>query len=526
MQDAILRYGGIYTVALAYAGTGNNKAVRRLLHVAVSDVNDDVRRAAVTSLGFLLFRNPTQVPRIVELLSESYNPHVRYGSTLALGIACAGTGLDEAVDLLEPMLKDPVDFVRQGACISLAMVLIQQNETLNPRVGAVRKALEKVISDKHEDAMAKFGAALAQGLIDAGGRNVTISLQSRGGSSNMPAIVGMALFTQFWYWFPLAHFASLALTPTALVGLNRELQIPQFEFVSHARPSLFAYPAPVKPPTEKKVEKVETAVLSTTAKAQARQRTKEKEKAAAEGEVMETDEKPAEASKDDDAMKTDDEPAKAGGEGEGKAKSKRERKAEPTSETLPNYSRVTPAQLKYVTFPTDARFVPIRPVQGASGGAQHDVHNTSTVAGRLLGTATPAPGASGAVTPSSPANAGGGAKAQPRASGNGKPSAPPTASAESARTILSSSAGGGGGILLLVDRRPNEPFTPLALEETVAADEVSAEDAAAIAAAATAPDEPEQGQRETTGVAGAGASGASGDATGGPAQGGSGPEAR
>ncbi|RKO84054.1 armadillo-type protein, partial [Blyttiomyces helicus] len=93
-KDPILRYGGIYTVAMAYAGTGNNKAIRRLLHVAVSDVNDDVRRAAVTALGFLLFRTPKQVPRIVQLLSESYNPHVRYGATLALGISCAGTGME------------------------------------------------------------------------------------------------------------------------------------------------------------------------------------------------------------------------------------------------------------------------------------------------------------------------------------------------------------------------------------------------------------------------------------------------
>ncbi|KAG1244613.1 hypothetical protein G6F68_015381 [Rhizopus microsporus] len=52
-KDPVLRYGGIYTIAMAYNGTGNNKAIRRLLHVAVSDVNDDVRRAAVTSLGFL-----------------------------------------------------------------------------------------------------------------------------------------------------------------------------------------------------------------------------------------------------------------------------------------------------------------------------------------------------------------------------------------------------------------------------------------------------------------------------------------
>ncbi len=94
LQDSIMRYGGMFTIALAYAGTGNNKAIRKLLHVAVSDVNDDVRRSAVTALGFVLFRNHTQVPRVVQLLAESYNPHVRHGATLALGISCAGTGLE------------------------------------------------------------------------------------------------------------------------------------------------------------------------------------------------------------------------------------------------------------------------------------------------------------------------------------------------------------------------------------------------------------------------------------------------
>ncbi len=62
---------------------------------------------------------------MVQLLSESYNPHVRYGATLALGISCAGTGLQGAIDLLEPMTEDTVDFVRQGALIALAMILIQ-----------------------------------------------------------------------------------------------------------------------------------------------------------------------------------------------------------------------------------------------------------------------------------------------------------------------------------------------------------------------------------------------------------------
>jgi len=316
--DAILRYGGMYTLALAYAGTGNNQAIRKVLHVAVSDVNDDVRRAAVTALGFLLFRNPTQVPRIVQLLSESYNPHVRYGSALALGISCAGTGLEDAIALLEPLTKDPVDFVRQGACMSLAMILIEQNETSHPKVASTRAIYKTILADKHADPMAKFGAALSQGIIDAGGRNVTISMQNKSGSGNMPAIVGMALFAQFWYWFPLAHCLSLAFTPTAIIGVNKDLnvrprlalscavssrrtvpdlpafppilsldplplslarsplpQLPKFEFVSNAKPSLFAYQPATKPPTKEAVEKVKTAVLSTTAKATARAKAKE-----------------------------------------------------------------------------------------------------------------------------------------------------------------------------------------------------------------------------------------------------------
>ena len=59
--DPLLRHGGMYALALAYRGTANNGAVRQLLHFAVSDVSDDVRRAAVMSLGFVLYSEPEQV---------------------------------------------------------------------------------------------------------------------------------------------------------------------------------------------------------------------------------------------------------------------------------------------------------------------------------------------------------------------------------------------------------------------------------------------------------------------------------
>lgn len=38
----------------------------------------------------------------------------------------------------------------------------------------------ETIKDKHEEVMARFGSVLAHGILDAGGRNVTIGLHSEG----------------------------------------------------------------------------------------------------------------------------------------------------------------------------------------------------------------------------------------------------------------------------------------------------------------------------------------------------------
>lgn len=133
--------------------------------------------------------------------------------------------LQDAIEILEPMTKDSVDFVRQGAFIALGMILVEQSEASSPSLAATRAKYHKVISDKHEDPMARFGAAIGQGFIDAGGRNVTISLQSRAGSTNTSAIVGMVMFCQFWYWYPLAHCACLSFSPTGIIGLNGDLKV-------------------------------------------------------------------------------------------------------------------------------------------------------------------------------------------------------------------------------------------------------------------------------------------------------------
>lgn len=54
---------------------------------------------------------------------------------------------------------------------------------------------------------------------------MTINLQTRTGHTNMVAAVGLLVFQQFWYWYPLAHTLCLAFTPTAIIGLNDKLQV-------------------------------------------------------------------------------------------------------------------------------------------------------------------------------------------------------------------------------------------------------------------------------------------------------------
>merc|ERR1739846_85264 len=336
-KDANLRRSGMYTIAMAYCGTASNAAIQRLLHMAASDVDPDVRRTAVMALGFLLFKKPEQCPELIALVYESYIPRVRYGAAMALGIACAGTGSREAMAIIEPMTNDTVSYVRRAALIASALIMIQHTEVTCPKVKEFRAMYAKIIADKHEDVMVKLGAIFAQGIIDAGGRNVTVSLQSRTGHTNMMAVVGMLIFTQYWYWFPLAHFLSLAFTPSCVIGLNENLDMPVMGVKSNAKPSTYGYPAPLEEKKKEDKEKVATAVLSITAKQKEKEAEKRKgdKDAPAVVEKMEVDEK--------------------------KEEKKEEKKVEePTFEILQNPCRVVRPQLNVISMEEPKKFKAIK----------------------------------------------------------------------------------------------------------------------------------------------------------------------
>merc|ERR1719195_2358233 len=152
----------------------------------------------------------------------------------------------------------------------MGLLYMQTSPGKTERVKEFREKLQKIIGDKHEDVMTRFGAILAQGIMDAGGRNSCASFYSKSGMLRPGAAIGFCLFSQMWYWFPLIHMFSLTLTPTALIGLTGKLKIPKnFCVKCGARPSLFAYPEPLQPPKKEEQAKTATAVLSTAAKAKA-----------------------------------------------------------------------------------------------------------------------------------------------------------------------------------------------------------------------------------------------------------------
>merc|ERR1712210_267836 len=121
-----------------------------------------------------------------------------------------------------------------------------------------------------------------------------------------------------WYWFPLSHFLSPAFQPTAIIGLNSNLDMPVAQFKSSAKPSMYGYTPNIEEKKKEDKEKAATAVLSITAKQKKKNAEKEKK------------------------------------EGEEKKK-----EAEPLFEMLANPARVMKAQLKVVTL-EDARYRPMK----------------------------------------------------------------------------------------------------------------------------------------------------------------------
>ena len=82
---------------------------------------------------------------------------------------------------------------------------------------------------------------------------MTIGMVSGSGTFRRTSIVAMALFLQYWYWFPMAYILPLSFKCTALIGVTKELKLPKFSVSCNCRKGLHAYAKPVVDNAKKKV---------------------------------------------------------------------------------------------------------------------------------------------------------------------------------------------------------------------------------------------------------------------------------
>ncbi|ORC87105.1 putative proteasome regulatory non-ATPase subunit 2 [Trypanosoma theileri] len=386
-SDPWVRLGGCFMLGLGYAGAENSKVIERLLSVTVKDTSDDVRRNAATMIGFLTIKDPVLCLELVRVLVDSYNPHIRYGVGMALAVSAAGTGNAEVIEVLWGLTEDLVDFVRQGAYIALAIVMVQVTEAENPKVKELRDNYFKRISGRKEDMCSKFGCIIASGILDAGGRNCTFALHRQRHRLDK-AVVGMFVFLQYWYWFPYILMISLSMQPTCFIGLNDKLELPEYSFKSNAPPSRFALPKSIlAEKKEAKATSVKAVVLSTTKKEEQFNRLKRMSTACKAGETessnktqpkTEKTEKAASAAAAETATATTAAAPAAtetttttttvkeeGGNttevAQKETEVEKKEEPEPNMVILTNPSRVTARQLAVVSHDYDNRFVPLKP---------------------------------------------------------------------------------------------------------------------------------------------------------------------
>ena len=361
-KDPILRYGAMYCIGMAYCGSGNTAMLKKLIKFSVSDVSDAVRRAALINIGFLEIRTPDilfENLKVLGLLSESYNSHVRYGATMAIGISCAGSGKVKPYKVIEPLFTDPNYLVRQAALIASGLIFSQTTLKQEEGIKEFTENLQNILDDKNEHLLIKFGAYISKGLMYLGGKNCVINLVSNTGENKMRSIIGMCLFTQYYYWFPMIHMLNLSVCPTFLYNLDDKLKLPKnYKMLSKAKPSIFGYPKEEEKDTKKKEVKAEAAVLST--------HTRNKAKAKKTGTMSMLDIKPGSNTK---SSQLELNPAPSGKIPENEEKKDEKEKeeeikidtsnVEPDEEELENPIRILPLQRKVIKELDNNDFEPI-----------------------------------------------------------------------------------------------------------------------------------------------------------------------
>nr|XP_023022395.1 26S proteasome non-ATPase regulatory subunit 1-like [Leptinotarsa decemlineata] len=98
-KDPILRRSGMYTIAMAYCGTGHNQAIRKLLHVAYAQESqhEKILRGLAVGISFTMYGRLEEADALIQQLSSDKDPILRRSGMYTIAMAYCGTGHNQAI---------------------------------------------------------------------------------------------------------------------------------------------------------------------------------------------------------------------------------------------------------------------------------------------------------------------------------------------------------------------------------------------------------------------------------------------
>ncbi|KAM0676489.1 proteasome regulatory particle base subunit [Gurleya vavrai] len=229
-----LRYSGSFCIGSSFAGTSDLNAISILLK-QINDVNEDVKRGCVISIGLVCCNNIETLFSVLEPLTVNHSASIRGAVALTLGFFMSGSMHKQCIDSVEVLMYDSDCLVRQSACIGMGFLLAQCNKKNVKNFQRIVERLNLLVVEKGENCCNAIGAAIGRSLMEGGGRNVVYGVKNLYGKIDMHKIGGAILLMQYWYSYSMLSFVSLCVMPTFYVVLNKNLEIVEDEVLVNVK---------------------------------------------------------------------------------------------------------------------------------------------------------------------------------------------------------------------------------------------------------------------------------------------------
>lgn len=220
--DSSIRSMALLSLGAAYTATSNLKVIEKILPF-VNDGDDEAKRSAVIAIALIGYGDINLKQSCLIPLAENHNPFVRSAAALVLGFFNAGTCDFEVSSILEALLYDSDDLVKQSACIGCGFCLMQGNPSLIPNYKRTMDRINYIIVSRVESSCSKIGALLGRSIAETSGKAAIFSIKNFSDQVISTKVAGALLFLFFWYWYPCLPCLSLCLHPTPLYFFDENL---------------------------------------------------------------------------------------------------------------------------------------------------------------------------------------------------------------------------------------------------------------------------------------------------------------